>query len=240
MERSIKSLGLLAPLLLSGCGGYTINPYATDAPTRVPRISILTPAKQGEVAGEFFTISVGFKEVLVDDIWTLSYVSNATAKKGAHIAENLPVTARRIDWDTTQLPNGTYFIYGELTSLNGIFTTSAPGSIVVAHGVATGNSPPAVRITSPNGGETYAAGTTVAVNWNATDADADGLTYKLELSADSGNTWTSLVEGLSSTSYNWVIAADQPHGLFYRLRVTAEDPKTASTSDVSDEVFSIE
>ncbi len=52
-------------------------------------------------------------------------------------------------------------------------------------------STPTVTLTTPNGGQNFAAGT-VNVAWSGADADGDALTYTVQYSADGGATWKTL------------------------------------------------
>ena len=99
----------------------------------------------------------------------------------------------------------------------------------------TGISVPAISITTPNGGETYGQGDTVAITWNANFADA----VKIELikGASLDTTINSGIGGMAGT-YAWVVAADQTVGTDYSIKITRV-AGTAAT-DESDADFKIE
>lgn len=101
----------------------------------------------------------------------------------------------------------------------------------------TVNRPPAVTVTSPNGGEIL-EGATNSITWTASDADKDALTFDVSFSVDGGGSWTPLVTGTTSTSVNFDVTG-LPEGNQYLIRVTAFD-YDASTADESDAIFSIE
>lgn len=223
--------------LTAGCD--SVNPYLTSSPLRVPRISVLTPTLDLEAVDSSFQIKVSFEKVLVDDTWSLYFVSDATPSLGSAIGTGLPVTARTITWDTSLMPSGKYFIYAELSSLNSVITSSAPGSLVVSHGVEEGNSAPTISLSSPNGGEALVAGETTTIRYTSSDADGDALTYLIEFSSDDGVAWETIVDGHTDTTYDWIISAAQAEGFSYRLRVTATDTKTATATDISDRNFSV-
>ncbi len=165
------SLLVLMTTVLSSC--ESANPYLTSSPLRVPKISVLTPTIDQEAVDGSFQVNVAFEKVLVDDTWSLYFVSDATSSLGAAIANNLPVTLRTITWDTSMLPAGRYFIYAELTSMNSVITSSAPGSLVVSHTVQDGNSAPIVALSSPNGGDALVSGETTTISYIGSDADGD-------------------------------------------------------------------
>ncbi len=233
------SISFLA-LLITGLNGCeSANPYLTASPLRVPKISVLTPTLDQEAVDGSFEVNVSFEKVLVDDKWSLYYVSDATLSLGAAIAINLPVTSRSITWDTSSLPAGRYFIYGELSSMNSVITSSAPGSLIVSHDVEEGNSAPNVSLLSPNGGEALVSGETTTIRYTSNDADGDALTYHIEISSDDGVVWETVVDEYNDTSYNWNISPAQAKGFSYRMRVTATDTKASSGTDISDRNFSV-
>jgi hypothetical protein len=93
-----------------------------------------------------------------------------------------------------------------------------------------------ITLRSPNGGETWVAGSSQVIKWNST-GDINNVT--IQYSTDNGTTWKTIAQTTTNNgSYNWVVpdtVSDQ-----CLVRVTANDndldPKP---SDVSDEVFSI-
>ena len=93
-----------------------------------------------------------------------------------------------------------------------------------------------ITLRSPNGGESWAAGSSQEITWNNT-GDINYVTIKY--STDNGTTWKTIAKNAANRhSYNWVV----PETVSDRclVRVTANDgdldPKP---SDVSDAVFSI-
>ncbi len=230
----IWSLGLLA---LTGCGeSATTNPFLTENPTRVPTINLENPVALSEAVDDSYTFNVAFGSVVLGDTWTLYYLSEASATKGAAIVQNIAVSNHTIAWRTTTLPSGTYYFWGELTSFGGTVTSTAPGSIVIDHPIEAGNHSPTVSLSSPSGGFVD-GGSAETIAWNGNDADGDAVTYKVEISADSGNTWEALASGVTSESYAWTVS--QAPGLSYKVRVTATDDKGSTSADQSSSVFAI-
>ncbi len=95
--------------------------------------------------------------------------------------------------------------------------------------------PPVVSVISPNGGE-IARGT-VRIQWNATDADADDLSYAVLFSADGGETWNTLAIDLKENYYVWN-TSELEEGNGYIVKVIATDSVNTGI-DVSDAVFSV-
>ncbi|MGH3054927.1 MAG: Ig-like domain-containing protein, partial [Gaiellaceae bacterium] len=105
--------------------------------------------------------------------------------------------------------------------------------------VAIDNLAPTVAVSSPNGGETWLAGSSQAVQWSAADAagiPADGV--DLSYSSDGGGTWNAIATGLANAgSYSWTVPSTlSADG---RVRVLARDVNGNAASDVSDASFTI-
>ena len=101
--------------------------------------------------------------------------------------------------------------------------------------VEPSQSPPQVRLISPNGGETWSDQQTIV--WEATDADGDPLTYDLFYSLDNGQSWLPLAVRLGQTSYPFYTDQLPPtHDTL--IRVVANDGFN-TTADESDAPFSI-
>jgi len=93
--------------------------------------------------------------------------------------------------------------------------------------------PQEINITAPNGGETWAAGTSQIISWNSKDVSL----VKIEYTIDNGVNWSTIVESTQSDGfYSWeqipAIAATN-------CRVRISDASDGSPSDISSELFSI-
>lgn len=90
------------------------------------------------------------------------------------------------------------------------------------------------KVTSPNGGEFLAAGTTHKITWNSNSTDS----IRVEFSANNGTNWqllTSLVAG--SQSFDWAIPSATPATTQGLIRIS--DTGGSNRSDVSDTNFII-
>ena len=96
---------------------------------------------------------------------------------------------------------------------------------------------PAVSVTSPNGGATFAASADVPITWTASDADGDALTYSVFYSPDGGASWVPVADGLTATSYT-LSAAAVAGSENARVKVIASDGAN-SGQDQSDAAFSV-
>jgi hypothetical protein len=81
---------------------------------------------------------------------------------------------------------------------------------------------PTVRILSPNGGETWTAGSPATLRWEGTDADGDTLTYSAGLSKDGGKTWVPLATGLTGNQTT-LMAGRLDTGENYKVKIIAND-----------------
>jgi len=85
---------------------------------------------------------------------------------------------------------------------------------------------PLLEITNPIYGELYKPGGTVTVQWNASDADGDPLTYLVFLSQDIGKTWTPISSHVINTSFSFVIPPNIPPDVLaspLMIKVVASD-----------------
>ena len=97
---------------------------------------------------------------------------------------------------------------------------------------STGGGTPAVTVTSPNGGESWAAGSSHAITWTS----ASVTNVKLEYTLDGGSTWSTIASstGASAGSYTWTVPSTTSTNAKVRVTDTA-----SGTSDVSNAAFSI-
>jgi hypothetical protein len=95
-----------------------------------------------------------------------------------------------------------------------------------------GTATPAVRVTAPNGGESYAGGSSQTITWTATAVANVKLEYTLD-----GTTWTQITASTpaSAGSYAWTV----PSTATTAGRVRVSDAAVPTLSDASDGAFSI-
>ena len=96
----------------------------------------------------------------------------------------------------------------------------------------------APNVIYPNGGEMLFG--IVIIEWEpANDSLGHTVTYSLYYSENNGNSWTSLAEGLTTTSYNWDTTT-VPEGPSYLIKVIADDRHGLTAEDTSDASFTIQ
>jgi hypothetical protein len=108
---------------------------------------------------------------------------------------------------------------------------SDPNGIVMASKVVTQNTP-VVNSVSPNGGEVFASGSQITVNWDASDADGDTLLYSVLYSADRGESWIPLSSDQTEKTYTWN-TTDISVSAGYLIKVLATDGVNLGESESS-------
>lgn len=109
---------------------------------------------------------------------------------------------------------------------NAAFTITAPDS-----------SAPTVTVTSPNGGENWAAGSVHNITWTATD-DVAVTSVDLLYSTNGGATFTAIASGIANSgSYAWTVPNTATTNGF--VKVVAHDGSGNIGQDLSNSAFTI-
>jgi endonuclease/exonuclease/phosphatase family metal-dependent hydrolase len=87
-----------------------------------------------------------------------------------------------------------------------------------------------VTVTSPNGGESWAGGSTQTISWTATGVSSVRVEYSLD-----GATWSVLSSGTSASSLSWTV----PSSATTAARVRVTDTANAAVTDASNAAFTI-
>lgn len=96
---------------------------------------------------------------------------------------------------------------------------------------------PVVNVTSPNGGETWLAGSSHLVTWTATDNKAV-FSIDLDYSTDNGGSWNPIAAGISNGGvFNWNVPNTPTTQAL--VRVSAHDLAGNIGTDVSNATFTI-
>jgi len=92
---------------------------------------------------------------------------------------------------------------------------------------------PSVVLTSPNGGETWASGTSKTIYWNATGIQ----NLMLEYTTDGGANWNTIISAVNASSgfYNWNV----PNITSQNCLIRATDISNSNYTDITDGVFKI-
>ena len=107
--------------------------------------------------------------------------------------------------------------------------------------LTSATTPPTIRITSPNGGETWQRGTSQTVTWSYTGSP--GSTVKIVLlkaGAEVGTIKSSVSIGTSGTgSYSWLISSSGSGGTGSDYKIKVQSISTPIVNDTSDNNFNL-
>lgn len=96
-----------------------------------------------------------------------------------------------------------------------------------------GGTTPSVTVTAPNGGESWAGGSSQSIGWSST-----GVTnVKLEYTLNNGGSWTTITASTAASagSYAWTV----PSSATTQAKVRVSDAAAPAVVDASDGVFTI-
>ncbi len=94
--------------------------------------------------------------------------------------------------------------------------------------------PPWISVSSPNGGESWQAGTAHTISWSSGNSPGSNVDISLY---ESGSYSSAIASGTSNDgSYSWTISPSQTPSSYYTVRIVST---TTSASDGSDAYFSI-
>ncbi|HSU15337.1 lamin tail domain-containing protein [Longimicrobium sp.] len=95
-----------------------------------------------------------------------------------------------------------------------------------------GGSAPSLTVTSPNGGESWAGGSSHAITWTASGI----ANVKIDYTLDGGTTWTAVTSSTSAAagSFTWTVPATASTNAKVRVTDTG-----SATSDASNAAFTI-
>jgi internalin A len=100
---------------------------------------------------------------------------------------------------------------------------------------------PFVKLTSPNGRETWQAGSSQNIMWNSTGSNYGNMTYRLYYSTNAGPPWTPITELVNQQQgdqrYVWTVP--DVNSANCKVKVEAINPASITGYDQSDEVFAI-
>jgi hypothetical protein len=111
----------------------------------------------------------------------------------------------------------------------------------ISDGIFTivGPPPPTISVTSPNGGESFTAGSMQTIQWTYTGNPGPGL--KIELLKGGGVATTisyfTWIGSAGSGSYNWFIPSTQASDSDYQMKITSAT--NSDYTDTSDSNFTI-
>jgi hypothetical protein len=188
----------------------------------LPSITLLYP-NGGESfhTGDKVTIrweSVGLKNVVI------LYSTDDWVNYG-EIATNVDASKGSCEW-TVPVLNSTTCSIGIIGDENYVDVTD--GYFTVTPGTK-----PYLQVNAPNGGESWAAGTSQMIRWTAKNSTA----IRIEYSTDGGANWKTVIAstGAAAGTYSWAVPNEVSQNCWIRIIDTTD----VSVADVSDASFSI-
>jgi len=126
------------------------------------------------------------------------------------------------------------------TDLAGNSISRVSSVFTIAYSSTSDTTPPVVTLNSPNGGESWAGGSSRVITWTATDdvTSAGSIAIKLEYSTNGSGSWTTIVASTENDgAYLWTVPDSATTNAL--IKVTATDAATNAGSDISNAVFTI-
>lgn len=199
----------------------------------------LTTSPSAIVEGGFLTASGGTTNFQVTDHGDGSYTVDGVTLGLPCGSSATSGTLFTIGVGST-LTGGAGTVTVTAVSLRECSNTPLPVAIGATGTVDVDRSTPAVAVTSPNGGESWLAGSVHAVTWTASDAEGIAAnSVVLEYTADDGSNWLPVASDLANSgSYSWTVPATASAAA--RVRASAADVHANVASDASDAVFTIQ
>ena len=186
---------------------------------------------------------------------TLTVTTNGGSGTGKVAAESLPggiyCDSAVVGSDCTQLyltdtqvklvghPNPGSLLDGwngcdAVTAANDCIVTMNEAKNVIANFKAFN----AVRLVTPNGGESIASGSFYTVTWGA---PANAVKFRLRYSLDGGTTWIIIKKDITGNSFNWAVPTVRGNKTNVKVQVTGYNASgVAVGTDVSNATFSID
>jgi FtsP/CotA-like multicopper oxidase with cupredoxin domain len=195
-----------------------------------PGPNVLTVATNGDtgtgrVAAESLPGGIYCDSGVAGSDCTQAYLAGAQVKLVAH--PNPGSLLRRP-------PNGWSAECDSVTPDNECLVTMSAAKTVTANFEAFS----AVRLITPNGGESVASGSFYTVTWGA---PANAVKFRLRYSMDGGNTWILINKNIIGTSHNWAVPTVRGNKKDVKVQVTGYKANDAVVgTDVSNATFSID
>ena len=187
-------------------------------------ITVLTP-NGGETVQAGSSQNITWNSVNIADV-KIEYTTNGGASWNT-IISSTPSDGHFI-WDPVPVVNSTICRIKISDASDGLPTDISDENFTI-----TDQTIQTIEVTAPNGGESWLAGTTQNITWNATGIPAVDIEY----TTDNGLSWTTVITGApGSGSFEWTPIPDVNST---QCRVRIKDNDDGSPFDQSDAVFTI-
>jgi mono/diheme cytochrome c family protein len=183
-------------------------------------------------------IEVEIKNADADATWAAFYSLKEDQSDPVTIDESLPASQKSVEWDTSSLDAGSYYLFAELTNGSETKKFSAKSPVVIDETGTPANRKPTLTLDFPTGENVFVAGQPQNIRWTSTDPDNDEISFKVEYSGDGGTTWTMVADNLTAKQYAWDVNG-LAQGITYKVKVTAKDAKGAENIAASGKNFGV-
>lgn len=166
--------------------------------------------------------------------WNLSFLPlESPNKEESVVVEDKDARETKVTWNTANVAPGEYRLIATFSSPQGKGRVRSNARITIKEAGR-----PTVSITSP-GEEKVLIGTSPQqITFKGQDPNGTALTFKIEVSADNGKTWSPVTDGLTKSTYSWDIQK-LPQGTGYKLKITATNPRGLSGTTTMTKPFGI-
>jgi len=189
-----------------------------------PDIIVLAP-NGGETIQSSASLNINWSSVNIADV-KIEYSTNGGASWNLIIAST--ASDGQYIWSPVPVLNSTLCRIRVSDASDGL-----PADISDENFTISDQTVKILEVTVPNGGESWLAGTTQNITWNATGVPLVDIEY----STDNGLSWTTIVTSApGSGSYEWTPIPDVNST---QCRVRIKDHEDGSPSDESNAVFTI-
>ncbi len=197
----------------SSDGAFTILPK--------PLITLTSP-QAGDEHGILKTVTIRWAATNVTSV--IIEFSADNGRSWTAVSERIPAGTGEYSWTTPDVNSSQCLI--RVSDADDATTNTKSGAFSIVQ-------EPTVHVVSPDGGETWMAGTTQVITWTSAYVDK----VKLEYSSNAGTEWVVIAESVDAGAgmYSWKVP-DTPAETFM-IRIS--DVSDAGTFDGSDDVFTV-
>jgi hypothetical protein len=197
--------------------------FATFQSTEAQTVSVITP-NGGEVLYACQTYNITWSQTgSPSNYWNIDYSSNG-GTTWTSVASNLLITTGTFNWTIPNLQSNTVIM--RLTdATNSAVTDQSNSNFTI-------NIP--VTVTAPNGGESWTAGTSQTITWNAVGTSG---TFNISYSVNGGSSYSTIVSSYSTGTGTYAWTVPNNPSTFCLVRV--QDASTGCMIDISNGNFTI-
>ena len=208
------------------------EPYVKGE-NHAPELEVIEPDGTGDAADDRYTILWDAHDEDGDTVTlTLYYDTDTNPGNGRTLIESELENTGEYDWDTLEVDEGEFYIYGVADDgEGGTADDYSGGTVIITH--EEENRDPVIEVLQPDGDDDE-ANEEYTITWSAEDEDEDTLSIDLYHDTDTNpdNGKTLIEAGLSNSgSYDWD-TSEMDEGEYYVYGV-AEDGRGGEATDYS-------